>query len=289
MDAFFNYIQRLLGSPNELLIVVFELLIIGFVIYWVVNFLEGTRGERLFRGVVLMVAVAILLLVFVVEQFGLERIEYLYKDFAIIAIFVIGIAFQPEIRRALMRIGQASFLSSSQQLSRSVEEIINAVTILASTRTGAIMVIQQQVGLAEFIETGIKIDSKVTAELIKTIFYPGTSLHDMAIVIQGDRIVAARVQLPLAEAGAVGGIELGSRHRAAIGVTVSSDAIVIVVSEETGIISLAMNGHLIRNVDEMQLRRHLTTAVVETTPIVEKLQQTTEIKSAKRKDAEPKA
>lgn len=290
MDAFFNYIQRLLSSPNELLIVVIELLIIGFVIYWVVNFLEGTRGERLFRGVIFMIVIATLLLNLVsVEQFGLERIKYLYKGFATIAIFIIGIAFQPEIRRALMRIGQVFFLSSPQQLSRSVEEIINAVTVLASTRTGAIMVIQQQVGLAEFIETGIKIDSKVTAEIIKTIFYPGTTLHDMAIVIQGDRIVAARVQLPLAEAGAVDGIELGSRHRAAIGVTVSSDAIVIVVSEETGIISLAMNGHLIRNVDETQLRRHLTTAVVETTPIVEKLQQTTDIKNVKRKDAEPKA
>ena len=289
MDAFFNYIQRLLSSPNELLSVVIELPIIGFIIYWVVNFLEGTRGERLFRGVILMVGVAILLLIFVVEQLGLERIKYLSTGIATIAIFIIGIAFQPEIRRALMRIGQASFLSSSQQLSRSVEEIINAVTILATTRTGAIMVIQQQVGLAEFIETGIKIDSKVTAELIKTIFYPGTSLHDMAIVIQGDRIVAARVQLPLAEAGAVDGIELGSRHRAAIGVTVSSDAIVIVVSEETGIISLAMNAQLIRNVDETQLRRHLTTAVVETTPIVEKLQQTAETKNVKKKDTEPKA
>lgn len=290
MDAFLNYIQRLRSSPNELLIVVIELLIIGFVIYWIVNFLEGTRGERLFRGVIFMVVIATLLLYLAsIEQFGLERIKYLYKNFAIIVIFTIGIAFQPEIRRALMRIGQTSFLSSSQQLSRSVEEIINAVTVLASTRTGAIVVIQQQVGLAEFIETGIKIDSKVTAELIETIFYPGTTLHDMAIVIQGDRIVAARVQLPLAEAGAVDGIALGSRHRAAIGVTVSSDAIVIVVSEETGIISLAMNGHLVRNVDETQLRRHLTTAVIETTPIVEKLQQTTETKSAKRKDAEPKA
>lgn len=289
LDDILNYIQRLFLSPGDFLVVFFELLIIGFVIYWVVNFLEGTRGERLFRGVIFIVVIATLLLNLVVEQFGLERIKFLYKDFAIIAIFIVGIAFQPEIRRALMRIGQTSFLSSSQQLSRSVEEIINAVTELAATRTGAIIVIQQQVGLAEFIETGVKIDSKVTAELIKTVFYPGTSLHDMAIVVQGDRIVAARVQLPLAEAGTVDGRELGSRHRAAIGVTVSSDAIVVVVSEETGIISLAMNGQLIRNVAEAQLRRHLNTAVVETTPLVEQIQQEAETHHVKKKDTEHKA
>lgn len=288
MDDAINYIQRLFLSPDDLVRVFFELLIIGFVVYWVVNFLEGTRGERLFRGVFLIIVISILLLNLVVERFGLERIEYLYEGFAITALFIVGIAFQPEIRRGLMRIGQASFMSSSQQLSRSVEEIINAVTELAATRTGAIIVIQQQVGLGEFIETGVKIDSKVTAELIKTIFYPGTSLHDMAIVVQGDRIVAARVQLPLAEAGSMGGKELGSRHRAAIGVTVSSDAIVVVVSEETGIISLAMNGQLIRNVAEMQLRRHLNTAVVETTPLVEQIQHKAETHLGKKKDTEHK-
>ncbi|MBW8035804.1 MAG: TIGR00159 family protein [Planctomycetes bacterium] len=289
MDDIINYIQRLFLSPGDMLVVFFELLIIGFVVYWIVNFLEGTRGERLFRGVFLIIVIATLLLNLVVDQFGLERIKYLYGDFAIITLFVVGIAFQPEIRRGLMRIGQASFMSSSQQLSRSVEEIINAVTELAATRTGAIIVIQQQVGLGEFIETGVKIDSKVTAELIKTVFYPGTSLHDMAIVVQGDRIVAARVQLPLAEAGTVGGKALGSRHRAAIGVTVSSDAIVVVVSEETGIISLAMNGQLIRNVAETQLRRHLNTAVVETTPLVEQIQHEAETHHTKKKDTEKKA
>jgi diadenylate cyclase len=157
-------------------------------------------------------------------------------------------------------------------LSRSVEEIIKAVSQLAATKTGALIVIEQQVRLGEFIDTGVKIDAKVTAELLKTIFYPGTALHDMAVIIQGDRIVAARVQLPLSEGDSLKGRQLGSRHRAAIGVTSSSDATVIVVSEETGIISLAMDGNLIRNVSEAQMRRHLTTAVVETTTLVERMQ-----------------
>ena len=274
MNAIFEYILKIKDSPDDLLRVIFELLLIGIVVYWAVSFLEGTRGERLFKGVVFVLIIGILILNLVAKNLGLERIEYLYKGFATIAFLVITIAFQPEIRRALMSIGRADFLTSSpQQLSRSVEEIINAVSQLSATRTGAIMVIQQQVGLAEFIETGVKIDSKVTSELIKTIFYPGTALHDMAIVIQGDRIVAARVQLPLADASAVGGKELGSRHRAAIGVTSSSDAIVVVVSEETGIVSLAINGNLIRNISETQMRTHLTTAVVETTPLVERIQE----------------
>lgn len=274
MNAIFEYFLRIRYSSDEMFRVVIELLLIGIIVYWAISFLEGTRGERLFKGVILVIIFGILTLDLVVKRFGLVRIEYLINGFALTAFFVVAIAFQPEIRRALMSIGQAGFLMSSpQQLSRTVEEIINAVTQLAATRTGAILVIQQQVGLAEFIETGVRIDSKVTAELMKTIFYPGTALHDMAIVIQGDRIVAARVQLPLAEASAVDGQELGSRHRAAIGVTSSSDAMVIVVSEETGIISLAIDGNLVRNISESQLRKHLTSAVVETTPLVERIQE----------------
>ena len=274
MNAIFEYLFKFTFAEQA--VIVAELLLIGVVVYWAVSFLEGTRGEGLFRGVILIFVIGSLLLKVVVKQFGLERVEYLYNLVALTAILVVAIAFQPEIRRALIRIGQAGFLPRSrQQLSRSVEEIISAVTQLAGTRTGAIIVVEQQVGLGEFIDTGVKIDSKVTAELLKTIFCPGTALHDMAVVINGDRIVAARVQLPLAEAGTVvtAGRQLGSRHRAAVCVTCGSDAIVIVVSEETGLISLAMDGNLIRNVTEEQLRRHLTTAVVETTTVVEQAQE----------------
>ena len=264
-------------------------MLIGLFVYIILSFLEGTRGERLFRGVTFILVVGSLILKLVVEKFQFERVEYIYNGFLLAVLIITFIAFQPEIRRALIRIGQAGFLSSSaQQLSRTVEEIINAVTQLAATRTGAIIVIQQQVGLGEFIETGVKIDAKVTAGLIKTIFYPGTALHDMAVIIQGDRIVAARAQLPLAEGDSFKGKQLGSRHRAAIGVTSSSDATVIVVSEETGVVSLALNGNLIRNISEAQLRRYLTTAVVETTPLVERIAeirktQPTAEKQGKRK------
>jgi diadenylate cyclase len=138
-----------------------------------------------------------------------------------------------------------------------VEELVAAVTELSAARIGAIMVIEKRVALGEFIETGVRIDAKVTSELIRTIFQPGTALHDMAVLIRGDRIVAARVQLPLAEAGGVGSARLGSRHRAAIGITTGSDAVCLVVSEETGIVSLAENGKLTRNMDESKLKEHL--------------------------------
>ena len=288
MDAIFEYISQI--TLREQLKIVVELLLIGIVVYWAVSFLEGTRGERLFRGVVFILIIAALILKLVVENFDLTRVELLFKDAALIALVIFAVAFQPEIRRALIRLGQARFfLSSPQQLSRSVEEIVSAVNQLGATRTGAIIVIQQQVGLGEFIDTGIKVDAKVTAELLKTIFSPGTALHDMAVVVQGDRIIAARVQLPLAEGDTFQGRQLGSRHRAAVGVTTSSDAIVVIVSEETGIISLAMNGNLIRNVSEAQLRRHLTTAVIETTPLVEQLQETQKILKPDKATKPPQA
>lgn len=274
MNAIIDYILRI--GFYERLIVIAELLLIGLAVYAVVNFLEGTRGERLFRGIIFILVVGSLILNLVVKKFGMDRVAYLYGGF-LIAILIIGVtAFQPEVRRALIRIGQAQWFttSSALQLSRSVEQIIAAISHMAATRTGAIIVIPQQVPLGEFTETGVRLDARVSAELIETVFYEGTPLHDMAMIIQGDRIVAARVQLPLAESEAMPGPkQLGSRHRAAVGITGSSDAIVIVVSEETGIVSLAMNGSLIRNISEAQLRRHLTTAVVKTTPILEKLGQ----------------
>lgn len=256
---------------SDRMIVLAELLIIGLFVYAIITFLEGTRGERLFRGMIFVLVIGSLVLNLLVKKFNMDRIEYLLNGFLLAILVIAVVAFQPEIRRALIRIGQAQFFASSpQQLTRTVEEIITAVSRMAARHVGAIIVIPQQVPLGEFIETGVRIDAKVTSDLIHTIFHQGTVLHDMAMVIQADRIVAARVQLPLAEASSQYG-HLGSRHRAAIGVTASSDAVVIVVSEETGTVSVAMEGNLIRNVSEAQLRRHLTTALVEATPVLEKL------------------
>jgi diadenylate cyclase len=252
-------------------VVAIELFLIGLVVYWAVDFLEGTRGEKLFHGVMLILIAGFLILKLVVGRFAFERLQYLYNGFLIAVLIIAVAAFQPEIRGALIRIGRTSFLrSSSHLLSRTAEEIIAAVTELAAVKTGAIIVIEKKVALGEFVETGIEIDARVTAELLKTIFYSGTPLHDMAVVIRGDRAVAAGVQLPLAESGSINGVELGSRHRAAVGITTGSDAICLVVSEETGIISLAQNGLLTRGIGESELRKHLISAMAEMAPIVER-------------------
>lgn len=235
-----------------------ELICIGLVVYWVVDFLEGTRGERLFRAVIFILIVGFLVLKLVVGRLPLERLQYLYNYFLVGVVIITVAAFQPEVRRALIRIGQSHFWSSaSLQLTRTVEETVAAVLDLAAARIGAIIVVERRVALGEFIETGVRIDARVTSELLKTIFYPGTALHDMAVMIRGDRIIAARVQLPLAEATIMDRASLGSRHRAAIGITTGSDAICIVVSEETGIVSIAENGKLTRNLDETMLKKHL--------------------------------
>jgi diadenylate cyclase len=269
VETLFDYFSRI--AIYNWWVVVIELLLIGLVVYWAVDFLEGTRGERLFRGVIFILIAGALILNLVVEQFGFERLQYLYKGF-LIAVLIIAVAgFQPEIRRALIRIGRAGISTGpSQQLSRTAEQIITAATELAAEKTGAIIVIEKRVALGEFIETGVRIDARVTAELLKTIFLPGSPLHDMAVIIRGDRAVAARVQLPLAEAGSVDGIALGSRHRAAIGITVGSDATCLVVSEETGAISIAHSGKLLRNISESQLRTHLTSTMDEITPALER-------------------
>jgi len=258
-----DYFRRV-ANNNDWWVVGIELICIGLVVYWIVDFLEGTRGERLFRGVILILVIGVLISNLLVRQrlFDFARLRYLYKGFLIGILIIAVAAFQPEIRRVLIRLGQPRFWAGSlHQLTRTVEELITAVTELSTARVGAIIVIEQRVALGEFIETGVRIDAKVTADLLRTIFHPGTALHDMAIIIRGDRVVAASVQLPLAEAGSIGGVELGSRHRAAIGITTGSDATCLVVSEETGVISLAKDGRITRNIDESVLRKHLTNVI----------------------------
>jgi diadenylate cyclase len=242
--------------------VAIELISIGLVVYWAVDFLEGTRGERLFRGILFILIVGFLVLKLVVDTLDLERLQFLYKGFLIGILIITVAAFQPEVRRAMVRIGQNPFwVTTTQPLSKTAEELTIAMKELSDSRIGAIIVIEKRVALGEFIETGVRVDAVVTAELIKTIFYPGSALHDMAIVIRGDRVLAARVQLPLAEAAAVSGPGLGSRHRAAIGITSGSDACCLVVSEETGTISIAENGQLNRNIDESRLKKYLADVI----------------------------
>ncbi len=257
MGSILDYLFVRIASYN-LPMVAIELFSIGFVVYWLVDFLEGTRGERLFRGVMFVLLAGVVVLNLIVHRLQVERLQYLYKGFLLSVLIAAVAAFQPEIRRALMRIGKTGFREAkSFQLNTLVEQLISASKDLSVSRTGAIIVLEREIALGEFVETGVRLNAEVSAALLKTIFYPGNPLHDMAVIITGNRIISARVQLPLAEASEKQGILLGSRHRAAIGITNESDACVVVVSEETGIVSIAYNGNLIRNVTETQLRKKL--------------------------------
>ncbi len=269
MEAVFVYLDRVMHN-NTWWEVAIELVMIGLVVYWIVDFLEGTRGERLFWGVLFVLVAGVLMLNLVAERLHLFRIAYLYKGFLFGVLVIAVTAFQPEVRRALIRIGQPRIWGGdSHKVSRAIDEVVTAARDFAAKRTGAIIVFERQVALGEFIETGVRLDARVTDELLRTIFYPGTALHDMAVIVRDDRIVAASVQLPLAEAGILKGdtddpaseTDLGSRHRAALGITAGSDAICMVVSEETGAISMAEDGKLNRNITESQLRARLTTAM----------------------------
>lgn len=256
MSPLTDYFSRI--SQYNPLIVAIELFLIGLVVYWVIDFLEGTRGERLFKSMVIILVAGFLILNLVVKRFDFARLQFLYNGFLLFVIIIAVAAFQPEIRRALIRIGRPRFIiGSSQKIANTAEQIIQAVKDLSAQKTGAIIVIEKKVALGEFIEASVKLDAIVSAELLKTIFKTGTPLHDMAVVIQGDRIAAARVQLPLADEDSAEGVELGSRHRAAIGITIGSDAACIVVSEETGIISIAKGGRLTRNITASQLKDYL--------------------------------
>ncbi len=244
--------------------VLIELAIIWLIVFLIVRFLQGTRGARAIRGLFV-----ILILALVIQVLGrgetFERLSFLYKSS--LGFFALGlvVVFQPELRRALVRLGEASIFGGRGGLrkARVIDELLEAVGYASKNKIGLLVAMERQVGLRGVVEVGTTLDAVVSAELLNTIFWPGSALHDMGVVIRGDRVVAAGVQFPLAE-GEQFSSELGSRHRAAIGLSQEVDALIIVVSEETGTISLAERGTLTRNLSVEQLRTHLIRGLGET-------------------------
>lgn len=235
-------------------VVAVELLLIGLVVWWVMRFLRGTRGARLIKGVAVMLITVYLVIRLLPEQFGWDRIEFLYRHFLLFA-FVAGVvAFQPELRRALIQIGQARlFRSSGTEVEQQVESLIDSAGYLSRNKIGAVLAIERTVGLGGLIESGTILDANLTAPLLNTIFYPGSALHDMGVIIRDGRIASAGCQFPLAESEDVDP-SLGSRHRAALGLAQETDAVVLVVSEETGRVSLAYEGQLYLGLETETLR-----------------------------------
>lgn len=253
-------------SPLSWFISLVDVAIVSYGVYRLFLLVRGTRAVQLIKGIVLL-----LLAVPVSNWLRLSATHMVLKDIQTMLIVALPIVFQPELRRALEQLGQGRFFSETLQgrffsdtllshekvdINRMIDEVARAADRLSRSRTGALIVLERQTGLGEYIATGTPIDAVVSSALLENIFVPNTPLHDGACIIRGDRVVAAAAFLPLTDS-AQPGSELGSRHRAAIGISEQSDAISVAVSEETGWVSVAAEGRLYRRLEDRALREML--------------------------------
>lgn len=236
---------------------VIDILLVAFIIYQLLLFIRGTHAVQMALGA------CVLVILYWASKWGdLETINWLLRTFLPYVVFGVIVVFQAEIRKVLAHLGRTPFLGRSSVRGREdvLDELVLAATTLSKERTGAILVIEREMGLRSYIETGIALDALVTYDLLISIFNPSTPLHDGAVVIQGQRLAAAACFLPLT-VNAELSRTLGSRHRAAIGVTEDTDAVAVVVSEETGIISIVVGGQIRRDLDGPALKEALQQAL----------------------------
>ena len=230
-----------------------DILLMAVVIYSVINLIRGTRAVPMLIGLGMLYGVY-----FVSGRLEIYTINVILQNLLGWSIILVFIVFQNDIRRALTQVGTGPLFSSGERIAQSqaVEELVKGVTAMASRRVGALVVLQNEVGLNEYIEVGTRLDAQVSKELVTSIFMPGSPIHDGALIIQQGRITAAGCFLPLTTNPTVSKT-LGTRHRAAIGLTEETDALAIVVSEEDGMVSLVREGKITRDVDAATLRTTL--------------------------------
>lgn len=230
--------------------------IMAVLIYQLFLITRRTRSMQVFKGLLILVLAS-----YISEMLGLVSVNYLLRGVLSNGILVLLILFQPEVKRTLEHLGRSANMSRNKEQDESeitIGEITKCLQRLSRRRVGALVVIEQKTGLQEFIETGTRLDALISAGLLENIFEPNTPLHDGAVIIRGDRVEAAACILTLSDNNAISH-DLGTRHRAALGVSESTDAMVLIVSEETGIISMAQNGRLTRHLDADSLRKVLRT------------------------------
>jgi diadenylate cyclase len=238
-----------------------DIAIVAYVLYRFFMLIRGTRAIQLLKGI------AILLLATTVSQFlRLYTVTWILNNARLMLAVAVPVVFQPELRRFLEQIGRGRFFAGRSPLfmgevntARMIEELVKAVGQMSRNRTGALIVLEREIGLKDFVETGIGIDGLVSSEFLVNIFVPNTPLHDGAVIIRGDRVQAAACFLPLTDS--VVAPEVGGRHRAALGITEVSDSLAVVVSEETGTISLTNAGRIVRHIDLRTLTEMLTASL----------------------------
>ena len=241
---------------------VLEILLVAIILYKLYAMLEGTRAITLAKGILVLFMTN-----FFCNVFQLNLLSWIFEKVMTWTFILFPIVFQPELRRTLERLGQGRFFFSERtsldvaEANKVVEELVKASKSLSATKTGALMVIERRMGLNDVSDTGIKLDAMITSELVLNIFFVNTPLHDGAAIIRGKRIYAAGCLLPLTEKTGLSK-ELGTRHRAALGISEQCDALVLVVSEETGTISIAENGKLTRHLDGDTLAKMIRPAFV---------------------------
>lgn len=246
------------SAPLDILKNIIDVLLVWFVLYKLMTLIKGTKAVQLMKGIFVIIIVRVL-----TDVFGLNTLRWMMDQVLPWGFLAIIIIFQPELRRALEQLGRGRFFSRSTtqeeaEKERLMEAMTKSVSYMAKRRIGALISIERETGLSEYIETGIPIKAEITAELLINIFIPNTPLHDGAVIIQRKQIAAAACYLPLSESPFISK-ELGTRHRAAIGLSEVTDAITVIVSEETGSVSITADGDIDRNLSmeefEIRLRR----------------------------------
>ncbi|GMV20189.1 MAG: TIGR00159 family protein [Acidimicrobiia bacterium] len=231
-----------------------DILIVSILIYEGLKLIRGTRAAQMALG-----SAVVLILFLISQRYPLQTVNWVIRNVFVYAGFAAIVLFQSDIRRALSHLGRAPFFryfAGTRQTDETLEEVLTAATLLAKGRIGALMVIEREIGLRNYVESGIPLNADVSYDLLTTIFQPGAPMHDGAVILQEDRVAAAACFLPLTVSPSFDK-ELGTRHRAAIGVTEESDAIAVVVSEERGEISIAVDGRIERNLSADRLRGRL--------------------------------
>ncbi len=233
-----------------------DVLLVWFVFYKLITIIKGTKAVQLLKGIFVILFARIL-----TEYLGLDTLKWMLDQVLMFGFLAIIILFQPEIRRALEQLGRGRLFARSQlqeeeERDRMIEAFNKSVSYMAKRRIGALISIERETGLSEYIETGTPLNSIVTSELLINIFIPNTPLHDGAVILQKNRIAAAGCYLPLSENPFISK-ELGTRHRAALGISEVTDAITVIVSEETGAISITANGDINRNLSMEEFEKQL--------------------------------